>query len=108
LCGIAVVHAVISSSDGLLIQEKGVRSTSADHMDLADLLSHELDHLSGIDDASKHLRRVISLKNRVEYEARIFKPDDAAGMMVHLDRFMVWVGAHEKKASPEDPALYSG
>ena len=97
LCGIAAVHAAISSSDGLLIQESGVRSTSSDHMDLAELLGHELEHLSGVDGAMKHLRRVISLKNRVEYEARIFTPDDAAGMMVHLERFMTWVSTHEKK-----------
>lgn len=94
--GVTAIHAAISLADGLLIQECGLRCTSTNHLELVDLLGHELKNLEDVKRAQKHLRHIISEKNRVEYEARIFSRADAESLVQHLRRFAEWVNAHRK------------
>lgn len=95
--GVTGIHAAISLADGLLIQERGLRCTSGDHMDLIEVMGHELERFEGVSGAQKHLRQIISDKNRVEYEARIFSRGDAESLLQHLQRFAAWVNLHRKE-----------
>lgn len=90
------VHAAISLADALLIQERGLRCTSSNHMDLVDMLGHELAQLPDVKMAQKHVRVIISEKSIVEYEARVFSSDDAQRVMTHLHRFADWVNRHRR------------
>ena len=89
--GVTAVHAAISLTDALLIQERGLRCTSPQHMDLVDLLGTELPDVPDVKAAQKHLRHILSEKNRVEYEARVVSEKDARNMLQHLQRFADWV-----------------
>ena len=88
------VHAAISLVDGLLVQERGIRSTSPNHADLVKLIEVELAHLPDLKNALSHLRRLLSQKNRVSYEMRHFTRSDAEALLQHLQRLADWVNRH--------------
>ena len=92
--GVNAVHAATSIVDALLIQERGLRCTSSNHMDLVELLGLELPDLPDVKVAQKHLRHILSEKNRVEYEARPFSKSDATAMVQHLQRLTDWISRH--------------
>lgn len=92
--GVNSVHAAISLVDGLLVHHRGLRSTSSNHLDVIDLLGLELPHLPDLSSAQKHLRHILSEKNRVEYEARAYFQKDAASILLHAQRFADWANRH--------------
>jgi len=40
---------------------------------------------------AKHLRRLISVKNLVEYDGRLLSRREAESLAKHAERFLVWV-----------------
>lgn len=80
--------------DGLLVHHRGLRSTSPNHLDVIDLLGQELPDLTDLVTAQKHLRHILSEKNRVEYEARAYANKDADNILRHAQRFADWVNKH--------------
>lgn len=93
--GVNSVHAAISLVDGLLVHHRGLRSTSSNHLDVIDVLGQELPDLPDLASAQKHLRHILSEKNRVEYEARAYVKKDAESILRHTQRFADWVNRHK-------------
>lgn len=87
--GLTAVHCVIAANDALLAFFGGIRSISADHGDAIRLLTDTL----STDAARTHanqLRRVMTKKNVVEYENRLFTKQEAEAVRLHAERFLVW------------------
>lgn len=66
-----------------------IRSSEQDHRQIVTLLA---DHLGkNGEQASKHVQRVIALKNLVEYEERLIRQAEANQMATHVRRLMALV-----------------
>jgi hypothetical protein len=86
---LAAVHAAISAGDAMLSAWVGIRSSEQDHRQIVTLLA---DHLGKDgEQASKHVQRVIALKNLVEYEERLIRQTEANQMVAHVRRLMMLV-----------------
>ena len=88
--GLNAIHAGISANDALLTFYFGVRSISPKHDDAVKLLISMMKR----DDAeakAKHLRRLISTKNLVEYDGRLLSRREAESLAKHAERFLDWV-----------------
>jgi hypothetical protein len=90
--GLEAVHCAISANDALLTFYSGKISTGPDHQDAVRLLE-ALIAFPETADYSKHLRRIIAMKNVVEYEARLFHEGEASEILLHTERFFNWVKA---------------
>jgi HEPN domain-containing protein len=84
---LSAVHASIAAADAVAIFERGARSASQRHMDVLDLLAGPAQERGG---ALAHLRRVLSRKNVVEYESRLFTQKEAEEIAHHAERFLAW------------------
>ena len=87
--GLNAVHCAISASDALLVKFTGKRSISDDHMVVIDFLLSSI-KLPGTKDKANALRRIIVLKNLIEYENRDFTRKDAQGIIKRTERFYHW------------------
>lgn len=86
---LAAVHAAISGGDAMLAAFVRIRSSEQDHRQIVTLLA---DHLGkNGEQASKHVQRVIALKNLVEYEERLIRQAEANQMATHVRRLMALV-----------------
>lgn len=83
---LSAVHAAISAGDAMLAAFVGIRSAGQDHRQIVTLLADHLGHEGG--QASKHVQRVIALKNLVEYEDRLIRQAEANQMATHVRRLM--------------------
>jgi hypothetical protein len=83
---LAAVHAAISAGDAMLAAFVGIRSAERDHRQIVTLLADHLGKDGG--QASKHVQRVIALKNLVEYEERLIRQAEANQMATHVRRLM--------------------
>ena len=92
---LSAVHASIAAADAVLIFEQGARSTSQRHTDILDQLAGP-----GQDRANAlaHLRRVVSRKNVVEYESRLFTQREAEEVVQHAERFLGWARSRVRPA----------
>ncbi len=84
---LSAIHAGIAAADAVLVFEKGIRSVSQRHEDVLDLLAG-----SGMDRSSalSQLRRILSRKNVVEYESRLFTRREAEEIVRQAERFLIW------------------
>jgi hypothetical protein len=64
------IHAAISASDAATIALSGQRSVDPDHMRAADLLEEVGSASIGVKAQATQRRRLLALKNIVEYESR--------------------------------------
>ena len=88
--GLNAIHAGISAADALLVFFHGVRSTSPKHDDIIKLITSLIPH-KDIKNQATHLRRLIYMKNIVEYEVRLIDRDEALALSRHASRFLEWV-----------------
>jgi HEPN domain-containing protein len=88
--GLEAVHCAISATDALLVYAGGIRCTSQDHGDAAQLLEETV-HVPETARNSAHFLRIIEMKNIVEYEARNFTPKEAEDIARHVERYFAWV-----------------
>lgn len=87
--GLEAVHCAISGNDAVLSFFTGERSRRQDHKEAVALLIRAV----GTEESKKaaeHLRKVLSLKNLVEYEGRSFTKAEAESTAKHVDRFYEW------------------
>ena len=87
--GLTAVHCAISISDALLAHFGGVRNTSQDHQIAGRLLKDYIKD-KAIQEQEKHYIRIISKKNLVEYEGRVFVKKDAEDIKIQTERFYSW------------------
>lgn len=83
------MQCVISSADAICVHTNGVRSVSPDHLDVCDLVAKL--PLEGGKEKSNQLRKVIALKNMVQYESRSMYKSDAETMVKVTMRIYQWV-----------------
>ena len=84
------VHSGISANDALLAYFYGIRSVSPKHDDAVKLLVSLVKHKE-VNLSSAHLRKLIGMKNLVEYEGRLFTQSEAQSLAKHAQRFLEWV-----------------
>jgi HEPN domain-containing protein len=88
--GLNAIHTGISANDALLTFHFGLRSISPKHDDAVKLLISMMKR-ADTDKKAKHLRRLISVKNLVEYDGRLLSKTEAESLAKHAERFLVWV-----------------
>jgi hypothetical protein len=88
--GLNAIHTGISANDALLTFNFGLRSISPKHDDAVKLLISMLNR-DDTEKKAKHLRRLISVKNLVEYDGRLLSKAEAESLAKHADRFLMWV-----------------
>ncbi len=88
--GLNAIHTGISANDALLTFHFGLRSISPKHDDAVKLLISMMNR-DDTEIKAKHLRRLISVKNLVEYDGRLLSGREAESLAKHAERFLVWV-----------------
>ena len=84
------IHAAISAADAVTIALAAVRSTDPDHQRAADLLQEVAGASGEIRGQVGRLRRLLSSKNLVEYEARRVKAAESLEALKRASRFVAW------------------
>ena len=87
--GLTAVHCAISLSDALLAYYGGIRNTNKDHKSAGELLKRYIQN-EAIDQQEKRFAKIISKKNLIEYEGRVFTRKDADDIRKHTERFFIW------------------
>ena len=87
--GLNAVHCAISASDALLAKYGGIRNTSSDHKEAADILVKTIKQAESKQYA-KCLRKILGLKNLIEYEKRLFTETDSTEILKPTQRFYEW------------------
>lgn len=88
--GLNAIHTGISANDALLTFHFGLRSVSPKHDDAVKLLISMMKR-DDTEIKAKHLRRLISVKNLVEYDGGLLSRREAESLAKHAERFLVWV-----------------
>jgi hypothetical protein len=88
--GLNAIHTGISANDALLTFHFGLRSISPKHDDAVKLLIAMLKR-EDTEKKAKHLRKLISAKNLVEYDGRLLSKIEAESLAKHAERFLFWV-----------------
>ncbi|NOR21860.1 MAG: HEPN domain-containing protein [Candidatus Aminicenantes bacterium] len=88
--GLNAIHTGISANDALLTFHFGLRSISPKHDDAVKLLISMMKR-DDTEIKAKHLRRLISVKNLVEYDGTLLSRREAESVAKHAERFLVWV-----------------
>jgi hypothetical protein len=86
---VAAVHAVICANDAIMVYLFGIKSTSKNHSDAVKLLRDRAKQ-KGVDEAAKHLSKVLYSKNMIEYESRLFTQSEAYVIVKHTEKYMEW------------------
>ena len=87
--GREAVFTCISMSDALLAKHKKLRNVSKDHMDVVKVVSTLLPMADRKNQANR-LKKVIQLKNLVDYESRDFTEKHALTICQNATRFYEW------------------
>ena len=85
------IQCGISAADAICVFEKGMRSISADHLDVCELV--ESLAIPVAVDKAKTLRKIIAKKNMVQYERRNIFQVEAKEIVKLTTRFYQWVNS---------------
>ena len=85
------IQCGISAADAICVFEKGIRSISAEHLDVCELV--ESLAIPEAVDKAKTLRKIIAKKNMVQYERRNVFQIEAEEMTKLTGRFYHWVNS---------------
>ncbi len=86
LCG---VHCAISASDSVLAKFAKIRNISQNHYDCVQLIKQHIAHKES-DKQANRLRKIIEMKNLVEYLGDPFTEKQAKELSVNVDRYFEW------------------
>jgi HEPN domain-containing protein len=92
--GLNAVHSAISANDAISVYYKKKRSISDKHSDAVGLLLEVMANSGEAKLYSKHLSWLISRKNLIEYESRLFFEKEAHESLKHAERFVFWAKKH--------------
>ena len=87
--GREAVFVCINMSDALLAKHNGLRNISKDHMDVVKVVATVLP-MSDRKNQSNRLRKVIQMKNLIDYESREFSEKSANDIALQATRFYEW------------------
>jgi HEPN domain-containing protein len=85
------IQCGISAADAICVFEKGMRSISADHLDVCALV--ESLAITEAVDKARILRKIIAKKNMVQYERRNIFLGEAEEIAKLATRFYQWVSS---------------
>ncbi|MBI3300045.1 MAG: HEPN domain-containing protein [Elusimicrobia bacterium] len=88
--GLAGVHCAISATDAVLGLKARLRSAGESHHEAVELLRQHVQDSNTAAQAQR-LSRILGAKNRVEYDSRDFRRDEAADMVKDVGRYLEWV-----------------
>lgn len=91
------VQAAIAAADAFTIFHLGERSAAGRHLDALSVFGR-VTGVAGLEEARKHLSRLLSEKLAIEYSGEILKPKEAESLAEHARRFLAWAEKH----LPED------
>lgn len=83
------VHCAISAADGLTVFYKGVRHAGEKHEDVVSLINTL--GITGIENKTRQLLRLLQVKNSAEYEETLMTESDALDAMKNTERFFSWI-----------------
>jgi len=90
------IHCAISAADSLCVRFHGKRSSSKDHSDAVRLLAELF-----ADEEARHqanrLGIILTKKNQVEYEERLFSSGEAVNLAKQVERLFAWVASRMGK-----------
>lgn len=86
--GLLAVHCVISACDALAVERAGRRWSGQDHSGVLAILDSL--RLPGSTVALRQVSEVLSMKSRVEYEAREFTEREAQKLRLQATRVIAW------------------
>ena len=87
--GREAVFVCINMSDALLAKHNGLRNVSKDHMDVVKVVATVLP-MSDRKSQSNRLRKVIQMKNLIDYESKEFSEKSANEIALQATRFYDW------------------
>ena len=90
------IHCAISAADSLCVHFHGKRSSSKDHGDAVRLLGELFNDEEARSQANR-LGVILSKKNQVEYEERMFSHAEAANLVKQVDRLFTGVASRMGK-----------
>jgi hypothetical protein len=88
---VLAIQAAIAAADALAIHNRGERSASDRHYDALTVLAR-VTGVPGIEEARKHLARILEKKSAVEYPGEAIRKVEAEGLAEHARRFVRFVG----------------
>jgi hypothetical protein len=91
--GREAVFVCINMTDALLAKHNGLRNVSKDHMDVVKVVATILP-MSDRKNQSHRLRKVIQMKNLIDYESREFSEKSANEIARQATRFYEWGCQH--------------
>lgn len=91
------VHAAISINDALTVASAGKRCTSNHHMDAVELLAQSIS--PSLQPDLNRLRKIINIKNHVEYGPSLVLEKDAHEVAKDVERFFSWAEQVYRKVS---------
>lgn len=94
---VLAVQAAIAGSDAFTIFHLGERSAADRHLDALSVFSR-VTGVPGLEDARKHLSRLLSEKFAIEYSGDTPRPKEVESLVEHARRFLAWVEKHLPKA----------
>lgn len=86
------IHCAISAADSLCVRFHGKRSSGKDHSDAVRLLAE----LFADEETRRQANRlgiILTKKNQVEYEERMFSQTGAASLAKQVERLFAWVAS---------------
>lgn len=91
--GREAVFACINITDALLAKYNRLRNISKDHMDVIKIVSSLLPIRDASSQANR-LRKIISIKNLVDYESKDFTEKQATEVYKNTERYFSWGETH--------------
>ena len=86
--GLNAVHCAISLSDALTIYYLSQRFSGEDHRHASELLSRI--PVEGIAQQTNSFKKIIIKKHMIAYEEREFRKNEAAEIVLQIERFYHW------------------
>ena len=91
VCILMAVHASISAADAFCVYNKGERSGSQRHEEAVNLFISCAPNDPQVKSATRHLSRLLGLKNNVAYGERMAKAPEAESAMQDAKRLVSFV-----------------
>lgn len=87
---VLAVQAAIAACDAFTIFHRGERSAAGRHLDALSVLGR-VAGIEGLEEARKHLTRILSRKLEIEYSGEALKPKEVESLVEHARRFVGWI-----------------
>ena len=88
---ISAIHSAIAASDALCVYYLGIRHAGEKHEDVIRLFKTIKLKKEEIENNSKRIKRILSIKNMAEYEERLVYQSEANNAVKDAERLLLFV-----------------